>query len=166
MKAVMLARMPGLCKLCHSSHFYTRRNIIQHSTAQHSTAQHSTAQHSTAQHSTAQHSTAQHSTAQHIVGTNRAGVDVHMTHQLTYFAADWCGMKVELTTKRMTQSCSQASCDSSTAVRFSMSMFDRGRQYLRAVLSTWTQHRPNKPFHDVLFALLAGCCVSTNKVRL
>jgi len=146
MKAVMLARMPGLCKLCHSSHYYTRRNI--------------------AQHSTAQHSTAQHSTAQHIVGPKRAGVDIHMTHQLTYFAADWCGMKVELTTKWMTQSCSQASCDSSTAVRFSMSMFDRGRQHLRAGLSTWTQHRPNKPFHDVLFALLAGCCVSTNKVRL
>ncbi len=142
----MLARMPGLCKLCHSSHYYTRRNI--------------------AQHSTAQHSTAQHSTAQHIVGPKRAGVDIHMTHQLTYFAADWCGMKVELTTKWMTQSCSQASCDSSTAVRFSMSMFDRGRQHLRAGLSTWTQHRPNKPFHDVLFALLAGCCVSTNKVRL
>ncbi len=141
MKAVMLARMPGLCKLCHSSHYYTRRNI-------------------------AQHSTAQHSTAQHIVGPKRAGVDIHMTHQLTYFAADWCGMKVELTTKWMTQSCSQASCDSSTAVRFSMSMFDRGRQHLRAGLSTWTQHRPNKPFHDVLFALLAGCCVSTNKVRL
>jgi len=137
----MLARMPGLCKLCHSSHYYTRRNI-------------------------AQHSTAQHSTAQHIVGPKRAGVDIHMTHQLTYFAADWCGMKVELTTKWMTQSCSQASCDSSTAVRFSMSMFDRGRQHLRAGLSTWTQHRPNKPFHDVLFALLAGCCVSTNKVRL
>ncbi len=147
----MLARMPGLCKLCHSSHYYTRRNIAQHSTAQHSTAQ---------------HSTAQHSTAQHIVGPKRAGVDIHMTHQLTYFAADWCGMKVELTTKWMTQSCSQASCDSSTAVRFSMSMFDRGRQHLRAGLSTWTQHRPNKPFHDVLFALLAGCCVSTNKVRL